>query len=153
METTQIKNGTTTEDYNVTTNVKASPEQAQDAINRVQDWWAKDFEGKSQNLNDEFIVHFGDTYVEFKVTAMDPGKKVAWLVTDCNLGWINDKKEWKNTRVVFDITPSDNGTAVKMTHIGLVPGAECYDSCKPGWDGHIKNSLVKLMEEGKGMPE
>jgi hypothetical protein len=37
--------------------------------------------------------------------------------------------------------------------IGLVPGVECYDDCEVEWTGHVTNSLVKFMNEGKGMSE
>jgi len=74
-------------------------------------------------------------------------------VTDCNLDWIKAKKEWNGTEVVFNISQKNNATQIDFTHIGLVPGVECYNDCEVGWDGHVKNSLVKFINEGKGMPE
>ncbi len=38
-----------------------------------------------------------------------------------------------------------------MTHVGLVPEAECYNDCKAGWDKHVGESLLKLLTEGKGI--
>ena len=86
---------------------------------------------------------------------------MVWKVTDCYLPWFQDKKEWDNTEVVFELSeenarPNDlagrSKTKIDFTHIGLVPEIECYDVCEKGWDGHI-NTLVNFINEGKGLPE
>jgi hypothetical protein len=142
----------TTTDFSTILVVDQTPEEAFDAIANVNAWWAKNFKGNSKNENDVFSVKFGDTFVDFKIIESLPGKRVVWLVTDCNLHWLTDKKEWKDTRVVWDIAPIGNTTEVVMTHIGLVPEAECYDDCSAGWGKHIKSSLYKLLSEGVGLP-
>ena len=81
----------------------ASPEDVFKRISQVDLWWAKNFKGKAEVPGDTFSVHFGDTYVEFQISESVPDKKVVWKVTDCNLHWIDDKKEWKNAEIVFDI--------------------------------------------------
>jgi hypothetical protein len=133
--------------------VNASAENAMKKISEVNKWWAKNFTGNAEKLNDKFSVHFGKTFVDFMISELVPGKKVVWKVTDCNLHWINNKKEWNGTKVVFEIFEKKNGTQIDFTHIGLVPGVECYEDCEVGWTGHITNSLVKFINEGKGMPE
>jgi len=139
--------------YHATITAKTTANKAFDNINRVKEWWAKNFSGSSQKLNDVFTVRFGETFVQFKLVEVVPGKKVVWLVTDCYLHWLHDKTEWNGTSVVFEINDLKGSTKIDMTHVGLVPGAECYADCKKGWDGHIKQSLYKLVTEGKGMPE
>jgi hypothetical protein len=133
--------------------VNASAEEAMKKIGRVNNWWAKKFTGKAEKLNDKFSVHFGKTFVDFKISELVPCKKVVWKVTDCNLHWINNKKEWNGTEVVFKISGKNKSTQIDFTHVGLVPGVECYEDCEVGWDGHITNSLVKFINEGIGMPE
>ena len=141
------------QDYSSTITAKVTPEQAFERISRVADWWTKGFTGAAQKVGDAFTVRFGETFVDFEVSEVVPGKKVVWQVTDCNLHWINDKKEWKDTSVVWEAS-SDNGvTRVKMTHVGLVPGAECYDNCKGGWDFCVGKSLSKLLNENRGLPD
>lgn len=140
-------------DFSLSLTVKAPAKDAMKRIGEVDLWWAKNFKGKAQKLNDKFSVHFGDTFVDFKITELIPGKKVVWLVTDCNLHWIDDKKEWNDTEVIYTLTEKDGKTTVDFVHKGLTPDSECYESCKPGWTGHLKNSLVKLINEGKGYPE
>jgi hypothetical protein len=143
------------ENYHRTITVNASPEEAMNKINQLNLWWEKEFSGSTQRLNDEFSVPFdkvGEAFVNFKVSELEPGRKAVWKVTDCYLPWFNDKKEWNNTEVVFEISAENNKTNIDFTHVGLVPGIECYSACENGWDGHVKGSLVKLINEGVGQP-
>jgi len=130
-----------------------TPEEAFEGIAQVNGWWAKNFEGSAEKLNDVFTVRFGDTFVTFKVTESIPGEKLAWHVTDCYLPWLNDKTEWNGTTVVFDIAPSGDKTKVIMTHIGLVPEVECFGACEAGWNQHFKGSLHKLLTDHAGVPQ
>ncbi len=143
----------TTTDFTATMMLDQTPQEAFNAIADVSAWWAKNFKGNAKNVNDVFSVKFGETFVDFKITESVPGKRVVWLVTDCNLHWISDKKEWNGTRVVWDINPMGDATEIVMTHIGIVPESECYNDCSAGWDMHIKTSLYKLLSEGVGMPQ
>ena len=78
---------------------------------------------------------------------------MVWKVTDCNLDWINNKKEWNNTEVVFELVEKEKATEIHFTHIGLVPEVECYKDCEVGWTGHITHSLADWIQLGKGKPE
>lgn len=130
-----------------------TPGEAFEAIGHVKEWWVRDTEGSSEKLNDVFTVRFpGETSVTFKVTESMPGKKIAWLVTDCYLPWLKDKTEWNGTTVAFEISPSGDETQVTMTHIGLVPEIECYKGCEAGWNQYFKGSLFKLLTEHAGVP-
>jgi hypothetical protein len=139
-------------DFHTTIKVNVSATEAIKKIARVNKWWAKKVKGKTEKPNDTFTVDFGETFVDFRISELVPGKKVVWKVTDCNLHWIDNKKEWNGTEVVFELSEKKNATQIDFTHIGLVPTAECYESCEPGWTEHITISLVKFMNEGKGMP-
>jgi Activator of Hsp90 ATPase homolog 1-like protein len=141
------------ENFHLSITVNASAEEAIKKINQVNKWWAKKVRGNSENLNDEFTVDFSETFVDFRISALVPNKKVVWLVTDCNLHWIDNKKEWNGTKVVFELSSARDKTKIDFTHIGLVPDAECYDDCKVGWTEHITDSLVKFINEGKGKPQ
>ena len=141
------------QDFSYILTVKATAKEAMKKIARVNLWWAKNFKGKASKLNDKFSVYFGDTYVNFRISEVIPGKKIIWLVTDCNLHWIKDKKEWKNTEVVWTLTQKGGKTQIDFVHKGVTPESECYASCKPGWTHHLKDSLLKLINEGKGFPE
>jgi len=133
--------------------VNASAPEAMKKISQVNLWWAKNFSGRAEKLNDKFTVRFGDTFVDFVISELVPNKKVVWKVSDCNLHWIEAKKEWNNTEVVFEISSENNKTTIDFTHLGLVPGVACYNDCDAGWTGHVTVSLVNFINEGKGQPE
>ena len=140
-------------DYNCSITANISAKEAVGGISRVSEWWVVNTEGHSQKLNDVFKVSFGKpSFVTFKLIEVVPDKKVVWLVTECNLDFLKDKTEWTGTKVIWEISPENNSTKIKMTHVGIVPEVECYDSCVKGWDHYVKESLFKLLTEGKGLP-
>ncbi|MEO8885295.1 MAG: SRPBCC domain-containing protein [Mucilaginibacter sp.] len=141
------------QDFTCTVQVNASAAEAMKKISQVDKWWAKNFTGSAEKPSDKFRVDFGKTFVDFEIAELIPGKKVVWKVTNCNLHWLNNRKEWNGTEVVFELLEKDNLTQINFTHIGLVPGIECYENCYEGWTGHITESLVKFIDEGQGMPE
>jgi hypothetical protein len=141
------------QDYHSSIAANISAGEAYEKISRVNEWWALNFEGSAQKAGDIFTVRFGDTFVTFKITEAIDSKKYTWHVTECFLPWLNDKTEWTGTDVVFEITHDNNFTKIDMTHVGLVPGAECYDRCEKGWDYFIKESLFRFITKGNGMPE
>jgi Activator of Hsp90 ATPase homolog 1-like protein len=144
----------TSKDYDRSIKANIPPAQAFDKITRVPDWWTKGFTGCSQKLGDNFTVRFGETFVDFKISELVPDNKIVWEVTDSNLHWLKDKKEWNGTKVVWEVSPEGKSeTRVRMTHSGLVPGVECYDRCKEGWDFYVGESLLKLLTEKKGLPD
>ena len=143
------------EQNNYTCSIMANvpAEAAFEAIANVSGWWAKNFEGAALHNGDSFTVRFGDTWVVFDIVDADPAKKIVWVVRDCNLPWLSDKKEWNGTKVEWLLTQIGSSTTVDMTHVGLTPEIECYNACNKGWTGHIAGSLLKLITEGKGSPE
>jgi|SRR5580700_481003 hypothetical protein len=139
--------------FHRTITVNASAGEAMKKISEVNRWWAKNFSGSAEKLNDRFSVRFGETFVDFLISRLVPNKEVVWKVTDCNLHWIKAKKEWNDTEVVFEISSQNNKTRIDFTHVGLVPGIECYTDCEAGWNSHVTLSLAEFIEKGKGKPE
>lgn len=140
-------------DYSASLKTNLTTKEAMDKISQVADWWAKDFAGKSESLNDEFTVRFksGDTYT-CKVTEIIPNKKNVWEVIDAFQGWHDKHTEWVGTRIVWDIASKNAVTEIKMTHVGLVPEFECFEACSQGWNYLLKQSLQNLLDNNKGMP-
>jgi hypothetical protein len=87
-----------------------------------------------------------------KVTEMMPNKRVVWLVVDNYFDFTQDKTEWKNTKVVFEISTRENKTEIRFTHQGLVPAYECFDVCSSAWGSYVNGSLQSLIATGKGRP-
>ena len=148
-----MKAATLTEqqNYHSSIAVNASAMEVFDKISRVNEWWAANFEGSAKNVGDVFKIWWGETTVTFKIMEAIPGRKVTWLVTDCNLPWLKDIKEWKDTEVVFEISEENGATKVDMTHVGLTPEVECFENCQAGWNHYIKKSLFKFIEQGQGV--
>jgi hypothetical protein len=140
-------------DYHSYLTVPVSPQKAQEAISQVTAWWTQNVEGSTKNLNDIFTVTFGETFSRFKIIEMIPEEKILWQVLDCNLHWMKDKKEWKDTTILWEISFSNDSTRIDMTHIGLRPGIECFEDCNKGWNHYINESLSKLLTEGTGVPD
>ena len=118
----------------------------------ISGWWAKDFKGKADQLNDIFTVRFGKTFGTMKIVELIPNWKITWKVIDNYLDLFHDKKEWQGTSMEWEFASIGNSTTIKMTHVGLTPDKECFKDCQNGWDFFIKKSLQKFLSEGKGIP-
>jgi hypothetical protein len=141
------------QDYTVSITVDATAEEAFANIHHVSKWWTENLEGNSHKLNDEFTVRFGDVHISTqKLVEVIPGKKIVWLVTDSNLNFIKDKHEWTGTRISFEIDEKGGKTQIRFSHLGLVPERECFDACSKAWRPYIQQSLLNLINTGKGQP-
>jgi hypothetical protein len=139
-------------DFNSTISANIRPDEAIKKISTVSDWWGVTFTGSAEKQNDTFTVKMGgDSFFNFTVTELIPGKRVVWLVTDCNMPWYNDKKEWANTKLIFNLRKQNGFTELKFTHEGLTPDVECYKDCAPGWTHWVKTSLYSYFTTGKGV--
>ncbi len=138
-------------DFTRSISAAVSAEEAIKKISNVPGWWGITFSGSAEKQGDQFVVKMGgDSFFDFTVTELAPRKKVVWLVTDCYMPWYNDKKEWANTRLIFDLTENKGETAIKFTHEGLTPNVECYKDCEPGWTHWIVTSLHSYLTTGEG---
>lgn len=139
------------ESFSSAISASISATEAVDKINNIPAWWGVAFTGNSEKQNDKFVVKMGgDSFFNFTITELIPGKRVVWLVTDCYMPWYTNKKEWANTKLIFDISESNGGTMVNFTHEGLTPDVECYKDCEPGWTHWIRTSLLSYFTTGKG---
>jgi len=142
------------QDFTTVFSVNQTPEEVFNAINNVRGWWTENIKGRSQKLNDEFEVRFGDVhYSGQKLIEVIPGKKIVWLVTDSQLNFLKDKSEWTGTRISFDIFQKDREPQVRFTHLSLVPKIECFSDCSNAWTYYLQDSLKALIISGKGKPE
>ncbi len=139
-------------DFNCSINADAPPSEAFDSITNVSQWWAKNVTGNPKTLNSIFSVHFGETSGTFKIAEMIPERKIVWEVMDCYLPIFKNVKDWMNTKIIWEISTENNLTKITFTHMGLVPGKECYKDCQGGWSFFVKESLFSLITQGKGLP-
>lgn len=154
--------------FKTTILVEQTPSQVFNAIINPQAWWSEEITGGTSKAGDVFDYHFEDIHrTKMQLTEVVPNKKVVWLVLENYFkpglfneahtapkddGFGNDKAEWVDTHIIFEINEKDGKTQLVFKHDGLVPDYECYDVCVNGWSHYIQESLYNLITTGKGQP-
>jgi hypothetical protein len=143
----------TNQDFAATFSVDQTPEEALNAIKNPRGWWSEEIEGSTGKLGDEFTYHYQDVHsCKMKLIEAVPDRKVVWLVVDNYFNFTEDKSEWKDTKLIFEVFPRGNNTEIRFTHQGLVPQYECFNVCSNAWGSYINGSLRSLITTGKGRP-
>lgn len=143
------------QNFTTTLLVDNTPEEAFNAIRNVRGWWsglhAETFEGGAEKVGDEFTFYAGGGahYSKQKLIELNPYTRIAWLVTDSRLSFVENEKEWTGTQICFDISTQDDKTKIVFTHLGLVPEFECYGSCAPAWTQYVQQQLFNWITTGK----
>ncbi len=141
------------QNFTATLTVDQAPEDAFAAIKNVRGWWSEEIEGSTDKLGDEFTYHYKDLHrCQMKLIELIPHKKVVWLVVDNYFDFTEDKREWKDTKIIFEISKKGDKSEVRFTHLGLVPQYECFNVCSNAWGSYINDSLRSLIATGKGKP-
>ncbi|HEX4372564.1 MAG TPA: SRPBCC domain-containing protein [Puia sp.] len=141
------------QNYTTTILVEQTPEEVFNAINNVRGWWSEEIDGSTDKLNEEWDYHYEDVHrCKMKIVEFVPNKKVVWLVMDNYFSFTKDKSEWKENKIIFEITEKENKTQLQFTQVGLVPEYECYDICQNAWGTYVQKSLYSLITNGKGQP-
>ena len=156
-----------TEYLSATMTVDQTPEEVFAAVLDVRGWWNENLIGSSAALHDEFVftddaAYAGETvrakkagirFARFQVTEVVPGRRVVWHVVDSDLTFVEDRDEWTDTDVVFDISGDSSGTTLHFTHVGLSAAeSECFEECSRGWTFYVTRSLPQLISTGTGQP-
>jgi len=140
-------------DLTLSFTVDQSPEEAFAAITDVRAWWSGTIEGPTDRLGAEFSYSVPDIHRStFRITELEPARRVSWLVLDAWLSFTEDPEEWAGTTVTFDLSEVQGRTLVRFTHVGLSPEQECYEVCHTAWGQYVLGSLRSLIESGAGRP-
>jgi hypothetical protein len=149
---TKIQEKMKRENYKSNFSAKISASEAVKRISNIPGWWGVTFSGSSEKQKDQFTIKVGGaSFLNLTVTELIPSKRVVWLVTDCNMPWYSDNREWANTKLIFDLTEKNGVTNLNFTHEGLTPEVECYKDCAMGWTYWINTSLLSYFTTGKGV--
>jgi hypothetical protein len=143
--------------FTTTLSVPATPAEAYAAINDVRGWWSRDVDGPTDTLGAEFAYRGNQDGVnlhraQLRVADLVPGERVVWHVVDNWMSFIDDQREWTDTRIVFEITPTADGSEIRFSHVGLVPSYECHAVCVDAWTFFVQDSLRALIVTGHGEP-
>ncbi|WP_329791793.1 SRPBCC domain-containing protein [Lentzea sp. DG1S-22] len=134
--------------------VEQSTDEVCAAVLDVRAWWTGEVEGRTDEVGAEFTYrHPPQHYSRQRVTELEPGRRVVWLVTDSRLSFVAEPAEWTGSEVVFDIVPAGDGTGLRFTHVGLVPDVECFGACSTAWLHYVNGSLHSLITTGRGLPD
>jgi hypothetical protein len=121
-----------------------------EAVVDVRSWWFGDIQGSAAAVGDEFTYEVPGVHRSTqRVTALEPGSRVEWLVIDSRLDFASVPHEWTGTTVRFDIEQVDGRSRLRFTHEGLVPELHCYSSCSGGWTHFVDGSLRSLVTAGE----
>lgn len=134
--------------YSFTTN--QPPKEVFDVLLNIKQWWSgfynETVSGSSKEVGDEFSFHAGGGMhiTRQKLIEVIPDKKIVWEVTESNLSFLENTKEWQGTKLVFDISETANKTQVTFTHQGLEPQIECYGPCSSAWSEYLQQLEEKF---------
>lgn len=143
----------TISDFTTTILVDQTPEEVFNAIINVREWWSEEIEGDTEKLNDEFTYHYEDVHrCKMKLVDVIPNGLVVWRVMDNYFKFTQDKSEWKDNKIIFEIKQEEGKTKLQFTQLGLTSEYECFDICSNAWTHYIRESLFSLITTGKGMP-
>ena len=133
--------------------VDRSPREVYSAINNVRGWWSEEIEGNTDKVGEEWYYHYQDVHrCRIKIMEMIPDKKVTWQVLDNYFSFTTNKDEWKDNKIIFEITQRGDNTHLQFTQLGLVPEYECYDICQDAWNTYVQKSLYSMLTTGVGQP-
>lgn len=149
-----------------TMSVDRTPEAVFAAITNVRGWWSENIIGDTAALHDEFVFtddssYPGETarenrgirFCRFQITEVVPGERMVWHVVDADITFIDDRDEWTDTTVIFDITATSEGAILRFVHEGLTAAeSECFEACSAGWTFYVTQSLPRLITSGTGQP-
>lgn len=119
----------------------------------LQGWWTETCEiGTIEGGQSTF--RFDDTWKTMQIEKLAPTTEVRWRCVDSSIDLEdgNTSSEWIGTEFIFRLKSlSDQTTALRFQHVGLLPGLDCYSDCLRGWTRFL-GSLRQYVETGTGAP-
>lgn len=109
-------------------------------------WWTWDgVRGESVvGARLEFFFGQPEPAAVMEVTRLDPPLAVGWRC-------VGGADDWVGTTIAFELSVTDDGTAVLFSHAGWRVASEFMAHCSARW-AYFLLSLKSLLETGKGTP-
>lgn len=116
-------------------------------------WWTETCDiGTTEGSLSTF--RFDDTWKTLRIEKLTPSSEVRWRCTGSSIDLEDGStsSEWLDTEFIFQLAPlSENTTALRFQHVGLLPALDCYSDCFRGWTRFL-NSIKHYVETGIGEP-
>jgi len=142
-----------TQNFTAAFTVDQTADEVFAAINDVRGWWSENIDGTTDSLGEEFtLLNLPMHRCTIRIAEHVSGERVVWHVMDNLFSFTEDKTEWKDTDIHFDIARRDDKTELTFAHLGLVPDYECFDICSNAWGFYVNTSLRGLIRTGTGVP-
>lgn len=147
------------DDFQLTLELNASPDRVYQAIAAKDgpgNWWTT-FAEVEPKAGGRAHFPFPDAgfHATFEIQSLEPPRLVEWRCLDSvhpeSSGW-SDLAEWNGTIVRFEIEPTESGSRLNFTHVGLIPRLECNETCRSTWKFYLEESLRGYVEDGEGKP-
>ena len=137
-------------EINFQVGVKASPEEIYQTLTepkKLAQWWTSATRGNGTKVGDTLEFWFGELCEKFDVTALKPGKHVAWRAPKGQ-----GVEAWEETEVTFDLSKDNKQTYIRFRHSGWTENTDFHAHCSMKWATFML-SLKDLLETGKGRPD
>jgi uncharacterized protein YndB with AHSA1/START domain len=136
------------------TRIAADPERVYEALTTrtgLTGWWTTQAEVGTrvgETIRFKWSTH---DHTTVRIDKHELNREVRWTCVEQRDGNLPQPDEWVGTSISFEITPVDDGCALKVTHEGLL-ALDCGDMCSNGWATFMAGSLKPLVELGAGNP-
>lgn len=126
--------------------IAATPERLYEALTTQQGiagWWTPEVKAEPVvgSINE---LNFQGTTLKFRVEKLKPARHVAWSSVEV-------PPQWKDTQVLFDITPDGDMVHLTFRHVGFASLEGDFGITSYSWAQYIR-SIKLLLETGEGEP-
>ena len=130
--------------------IEASPEKVYDALTTqkgLRGWWTLDSliaEPSEEGGTAEFGFERRAVVFKMRIDELAPGELVSWKC-------VGGPKEWKGTRLRWEIAKSKNGSVLEFTHSKWKSVDEYFRMCNSTW-GELMYRFKAYVEKGLAEP-
>ena len=117
--------------------------KALSTIDGLSNWWTSTTSGDS-TVGGKIDFRFNKHLCTMRVSALEPGRRVAW---DC----IEPNSEWTGTKLSFDLKGKDGVTVLTFGHKEWKEASDFFGHCSMKWATFLL-SLKQYVETGTGAP-
>lgn len=139
-------------DYTASISSTADVEATARAIrDEMHVWWSL----RVEKTDTQVTIRFHNSHVTFAFDAGGSDTQFSWTCIDANMiiEDVADHTEWRGTKLLWQITQTEMGCDLSLTHQGLNPDLQCHRVCQAGWGRYFEHSLKNHLNGAPANPE